>query len=250
MRYRHFSTLSLALTTLFVTLLAGSGFANAQVGTPSASPSASPGASPIAMPAANTGTITGTVIDRENGEPLSDVYVVVGWEDVQFAGITNADGRYTVPNVPSGTAVDVLGFHDDGYRYHNSRYDADTEFNLEPGETVTYDFGLALLNQPEGEPQLSNAVINPDRAQPGQEVTFEVTARNGAGGLSPEVIAASPELGWMVLMESVGDDRFRTTVTIPSETRPGDYAFAFFAASNECFVNSEFPMITLHVEQA
>lgn len=250
MRHRHFRTFSLTLTTSFVMLLAGSGFANAQVGTPVASPPASPGASPFATPAANTGAITGMVIDLENDEPLADVYVVVGWEDVQLAGITNADGRYTVSNVPAGTVVDVLGFHDDGYRYHNSLFDADTEFELQPGETATYDFGLALLNQPEGEPQISDPVIDPERAQPGQEVTFEVTARNGAGGLSPEVIAASPELGWMVLMESVGDDRFRATVTIPSETPAGDYPFAFFAASVECFVNSEFPMVTLHIEQA
>ncbi len=207
-----------------------------------------PAPSPVASPTAETGTITGLVTDFETNEPLADVYVVVGWEDVQLAGITDAEGHYRVANVPVNETVDVLGFREGGYRYYNSRYDANTEFALEPGQTVTHDFGLALLNQPEGEPQLSDAVIDPERVMPGEEVTFEVTAKNGKGGLSPEIIAANPELGRMVLMESVGDDRFRTTVTFLSDTAPGAYPFAFFAASIECFVNSEFPMVTLHID--
>ena len=202
--------------------------------------------SPVASPVAATGTIMGVVTD-ENQEPLADVYVLVGWEDVQLAGITDAEGRYSVPNVPAGETVDVLGFHDDGYRYYNSLFDADTEFELEPGQTVTHDFGLALLNEPEGEPQLSDPVIDPEHVMPGEEVTFEVTAKNGKGGLSPEIIAANPEIGRMVLMEPVGDDRFRTTVTFSSDTEPGEYPFAFFAASKECYVNSEFPVVTLHI---
>jgi len=209
-----------------------------------------PAASPVASPTADGGVISGTVTDLESGEPIEGVYVVVGWRDVQLAAITDVDGNYTVRNVPSGAEVDVLGFHDGGYRYHNSYFDADMAFTLQSGESAAYDFQLALLNQPEGEPQLSDPVIDPQRVAPGDEVTFEVTAKGGQGGLSPEVIAANPEIGRMVLMESVGGDRFRTTVTIASDAAPGDYPFAFFAASNECFVNSEFPMTTLHVEGA
>ena len=194
-----------------------------------------------------TGTITGVVTDVDSGAPLADVYIVVGWEDVQRAGITDAEGRYRVPNVPVGETVDVLGFHEGGYRYHNSDFDANTVFDLEPGQTASYDFGLAPLNQPEGEPQLSDPVIDPQQAMPGEDVTFAVTAQGGQGGLSPEIIAANPELGRMVLMESVGGDRFRSTFTIPSGAPSGDYPFAFFAASKECFVNSEFPMVTLSI---
>lgn len=208
---------------------------------------ATPATSPVASPVADSGTISGVVTDVESGEPLENVYVVVGWEDVQLAGITDAEGRYTVQDVPSGTAVDVLGFHDGGYRYWNSRFDADIEFTLQAGESVTYDFQLVLLNEPEGEPQLSDAVIDPQQVAPGDEVAFEVTAINGAGGLSPEIIAANADVGRMVLMEPIGDDRFRTTVTFADDTAPGDYPFAFFAASNECFVNSEFPMVTLQI---
>ncbi len=94
--------------------------------------------------------------------------------------------------------------------------------------------------EPEGEPQLSDSVIIPERAMPGEEVTFEVTTKNGKGGLSAEIIAANPEIGRMVLMEPVGIARFRTIVTFSSNTEPGEYPFAFFAASKECYVISEF----------
>lgn len=194
-----------------------------------------------------TGTISGVVTAVDSGDPLADVYIVVGWRDVQRAGITDEEGRYTVSNVPAGQEVDVLGFREGGYRYHNSDFDANTVFTLDEDETATYDFTLALLDQPEGEPKLSDPVIDPMTVRPGEDVTFAVTARNGAGGLSPEIIAANPEIGRMVLMESVGDDRFRTTVTFGNDTAPGDYPFAFFAASVECFVNSEFPMVTLSI---
>ena len=209
---------------------------------------ATPASSPVASPSAGGGVVSGTVTDSEDGKPIDSVYVVVGWRDVQLAGITDAEGRYTVENVPSRAEVDVLGFHDGGYRYHNSYFDADTAFTLKSGESVTYDFELALLNQPEGEPKLSDPVIDPPSVAPGDEVTFEVTATDGKGGLSSEIIAANPEIGRMVLMKSDGGDRFRATVTFAGGTAPGDYRFAFFAASDECFVNSEFPMVTLHIE--
>jgi len=190
------------------------------------------------------------VTDDATSEPLADVYITVGWETLMLATITDAEGRYTVPNVPTGESAPVLGFHDDGYRYHNSAFDDKIDIVLEPDQTYAFDFSLIRLNEPAGEPQLSDATMSPNQVAPGQQVTFEVTAKGGEGGLSPEVIAANPELGRMVLMEPVGGDRYRATVTIPSTTAPGDYAFAFFAASNACYVNSVFPMVTLHIVHA
>ncbi|MGI8404995.1 MAG: carboxypeptidase-like regulatory domain-containing protein [Thermomicrobiales bacterium] len=245
-------TTAFTLTTgvVCLMLLAGSGLASAQGGTPMASPAASAVASPVASPAANTGTITGRVTDHATGKPLADVYITVGWRDLMLATMTDADGRYTVPNVPAGKSAPVLGFHDDGYRYHNSQYDDKIDIVLKPGETYHFDFSLIRLNDPAGEPQLSDATISSTQVAPGQQVTFEVTAKGGKGNLSSEVIAANPQLGWMVLMKSVGGDRFRATVTIPSASAPGDYAFAFFAASNACYVNSVFPKVTVHITQS
>ncbi len=197
--------------------------------------------------AAETGTITGVVTDEETGEPLPNTYVTVGWETFQYAAITDVDGRYTVPNVPAGVPAPTFGFHDDGYRYHNSVFDDNLNIELEPGETYTYDFSLRTL-PPEGQPEVSEPSIAPDTAAPGDTVTFGLTASDGAGGLSPEVFAANPEIGRLVLLKPAdGENEYSAEFTIPPDTPPGEYTFAFFTASNECYVNGQFPTLTLTV---
>ncbi len=202
-----------------------------------------------ASPMPGTGTITGRVTDEATGQPVADVYLTIGYKGIKLAAITDPDGRYRVDNVPAGQPADVFGFHEGGYRYHNSRYDDHLEIVLEPGQTYTYDFTVRQLNDPSGEPEVRDPALSPMMAAPGREVTFEVTARGGKGGLSDEVFAASPQLGRLALLVSVGDDRFRGTLTVPPDTAPGDYPFAFFAASNDCYDNHTFPQLTLHVEQ-
>lgn len=203
---------------------------------------------PAAESAAELATIEGVVTDTETGGPLADVYVAVGWQSVQRVGVSDEEGRYAVDNIPAAEAeeVDLLGFREGGYRYHNSRYDADTLFTLEPGETISYDFTLTPLPA-EGQPEVSDPLIDPQQAAPGEEVTFAVTARGGAGGLSNEVLAASPALGRMVLMEQGAGDRWSTSWTVPEDVEGGEYAFAFVAVSNECYDNGEFPRLTLTI---
>ena len=96
---------------------------------------------------------------------------------------------------------------------------------------------------------MRDPVLSPTTAELGQEVTFEVTARGGIGVLSDEVFAASPQLGRLALLAPVGGDRFRGTLTVPPDTAPGDYPVAFFTASNDCYDNHTFPLLTLHVAQ-
>lgn len=198
--------------------------------------------------AAETGMITGVVTDDETGEPLPDTYITVGWETFQYAAITDDNGRYTVPNVPADVPAPTFGFHDNGYRYHNSVFDDNLDIELEPGETYTYDFSLRTL-PPEGQPKVSEPSITPDTAAPGDTVTFGLTARNGAGGLSPEVFAANPEIGRLVLLKPAdGENEYSAEFAIPPDTPPGEYKFAFFTASNECYVNGEFPLTHTHQE--
>ncbi|MCA1717398.1 MAG: carboxypeptidase-like regulatory domain-containing protein, partial [Actinobacteria bacterium] len=139
------------------------------------------------QPPANTGKITGRVTDEATGEPVSDTYILVGWQDSQpqLAAITDADGRYTVPNVPAGEPAPVLGFHEGNYRYNNSSFHDKLKIMLKPGETFNYDFAVRQI-EPEGQPEVSDPSISSKTAAPGERVTFGLTARGGEGGLSPE----------------------------------------------------------------
>ncbi len=196
---------------------------------------------------AGTGTIIGRVTDQDSGAPVSGVYITVGYKGVKLASITGGDGRYIVRDVPAGQPADVFGFHGGGYRYHNSIYDDNLHIVLKPGQTYIYDFTVRQLNDPAGEPEVGCPSITPATARPGETVTFGLMARGGKGGLSDEVMAASPKLRRLVLLTPVGGDNFRGSLTIPADTPPGDYPFAFFAASNECYDNRVFPELTLRV---
>ncbi len=195
----------------------------------------------------DTGKITGRATDNSTGEPVSDIYIVVGWRDMQLAAITDDDGRYTVPNVPAGEPAPVFGFHEGQYLYRNSAFHDDLEINLDPGETFTYDFTVREHDDPAGQPEVSDPLISPKSVAAGDTVTFGLTAKGGEGGLSPEVIASSPKLGKMVLLESEGGDRFSAEFDIPADTPPGEYPFAFFAASKKCYDPEVFPELTLSV---
>jgi Carboxypeptidase regulatory-like domain len=225
------------------------GWLVAAPGAPLAAQDATPAASPAATPGPDTGTIVGRVTDQTTGQPVAGVYLTIGYQGIQLAAVTGADGRYRVPNVPAGRPADVFGFHGGGYRYHNSIYDDHLRIVLQPGQTYTYDFAVKHLNDPAGEPQVADPAVTPTSAKPGQTVTFELTARGGKGGLSDEVFAASPALGRLAWLRPIGGDRFRGTLTIPPGTAPGDYPVAFFAASNACYDNHVFPLLTLHVDQ-
>lgn len=207
-------------------------------------------ATPSASPAPETGTIVGLVTIKGTTTPVDGVYITVGYKGIKLAAITGPDGRYRVDRVPAGQAADVFGFHGGGFRYRNSIYDDHLKIVLKSGETYTYDFSVSPLNDPAGEPEVVDPALSPPSARPGAQVTFELTARGGKGGLSDEVFAASPTMGRLALLTAIGGDRFRGSLTIPAGTKPGDYPFAFFAASNECYDNHVFPSLVLHVTAA
>jgi TonB-linked SusC/RagA family outer membrane protein len=56
---------------------------------------------PAGAMAQERGSVTGTVIDRVTQQPLSGVQVVVA--NTTLGTLTNQQGRFTIPNVPSGT---------------------------------------------------------------------------------------------------------------------------------------------------
>ncbi len=187
------------------------------------------------------------VTDKDTGAPLAGVYIVVGYKGLKRSTITGADGRYTVNNVPANKPADVFGFTGRGYRYHNSIYDDNLKIVLKPGEVYTYNFTTYQLNDPAGEPQVANPTVSSESVAAGQQVTFTLSASGGKGGLSDEVFAASPQLGRLALLTPAAGGVFSSVFTVPAGTPPGDYEFAFFAASNECYDNALFPKLTLRV---
>ena len=90
---------------------------------------------PTSVQGQATGTVTGTVTDAENDAPLPGVnIVVVGLEDQGIGAATDAEGRYTIKDVPAGRQALQARFV--GYANETR------EISLEDGETVEASFAL------------------------------------------------------------------------------------------------------------
>ncbi len=80
------------------------------------------------------GTITGTVIDATTGDPLPAANVVI--EGTNLGASTNADGQYTIQNVPAGNYTLTASFI--GYKASSK------SVQVTAGTTVTVNFRLDM----------------------------------------------------------------------------------------------------------
>ncbi|MDQ7054922.1 MAG: TonB-dependent receptor [candidate division KSB1 bacterium] len=87
------------------------------------------------------GTITGTVIDAATGEPLPAANVLI--EGTNLGASTNAEGNYTIQNVPAGNYTLKTSFI--GYKTESKTV------QVTAGTTITVDFQLemSILNMDE-----------------------------------------------------------------------------------------------------
>ena len=84
--------------------------------------------------AAQAGNVTGFVVDASSGAPINGVQISI--EGTNRGGLTNAQGRYLVTNVPAGTYTVRATYI--GYRTTT------TEVSVSAGGTATADFRLEV----------------------------------------------------------------------------------------------------------
>ena len=66
---------------------------------------------PLPVLAQQTGTITGTVTNKQTGQPIGGAQVFI--RNSRYGGLTDAQGRFTLQNVPAGShllVVQVIGY--------------------------------------------------------------------------------------------------------------------------------------------
>src|SRR5690606_33629402 len=88
----------------------------------------------LAAPTAaqQTGSVTGLVTSSESLRPISGAQVVLG--DLEVGGLTNAQGRYLIQNVPAGEheiTVQIIGFDE-----------ARQSVSVQPGGVAELNFQL------------------------------------------------------------------------------------------------------------
>ncbi|NCF75859.1 MAG: TonB-dependent receptor [Proteobacteria bacterium] len=83
--------------------------------------------------AAGEGIISGQIIDKENGQPLSGVAILL--EDTNIATVTDSQGRYSIGPAPAGEYT--VSFVKTGYIEANV-----TDYAIVGGEVSVFPFGL------------------------------------------------------------------------------------------------------------
>ena len=122
---------------------------------------------------AQTGTITGTVIDRDTGEPLYGVNILV--RGTSFGAVTNFDGEYEIRNIrPGEYSVE--------YRYIGYERTLVTGIRVEAGEATEIDVEL-------GQQPLS---ADEELVVIGERPIFDVERSSTGSSFSREQIAAAP----------------------------------------------------------
>jgi hypothetical protein len=154
--------------------------------------------------AQNVGRITGTVVDAVTNQPIAKVHVgsVTGDPSSNtFAGtLTQADGAYTLENVPAGLVRITLNL--EGYKFIADPPGREPGFRLSAGETVRRDYVLRrrgriyghLTDRETGEPITGHLVIaartEARQAYPAQTAYLEFPAsQKGAEFEIPELDA-------------------------------------------------------------
>jgi mono/diheme cytochrome c family protein len=182
------------------------------------------------------GTVRVTVKDS-SGRPIQGALVTALTAPDPSAGITDGNGRVTIPDLAAVRVMQVKAYQD-GLVYHEvhvtvpSGGRADAEITI-PGSSVA---GEA--------PVVSNPSITPSSGPGNAQVTFRMTGTDPQGHANiaeDQVFALNPDLGRAYVLRSAGGDAWETTVTLPN-LQSGTHTWYFFIVDHQCNTSNVVPV--------
>jgi len=183
-------------------------------------------------PAAATGTLTGVITDATTHKPVAHVLLTVGYltKGYQRAGETDANGRYSIANLPVTKGIDAYAFKAGYFYFHG--------FSAIQAGTTTYSHILARDTTSITHPTVSSFYAMPPK---GDGIAhFGMRAQKGNGPFSFEMMAISPGLGRLVVLGHGAADHY-DGVLPTSDIKSGMYTFYYVATQENCFENKTFP---------
>ena len=193
---------------------------------------------PHARPATTTGTLSGVITDATTHKPLAGVLLTVGYltKGYQRAGETDANGHYTITNLPVTTGIDAYAFKAGYFYFHG--------FSAIHAGTTTYSHIMARDTTSVVHPKILSFTAMPP--QSGGMAHFGMRAVKGNGPFSFEMMAISPSLGRLVVLGHGAADHYDGVLST-SGVKSGMYTFYYVATQENCFENKTFPSARLHL---
>jgi hypothetical protein len=194
---------------------------------------------PHARVAAATGTLTGVITDATTGKPLAHVLLTLGYltKGYRLATQTDAHGRYTFKNVLASKGIDAYSFAQ-GYIYFHG-FTA-----IRAGGTTTYSHVMARDTIKVAHPTVQSFYASPGKG--GAPARFGMRANQGNGSFSFEMMAISPDLGRLVVLQHGPGNHYDGALSTAG-SKSGTYTFYYVATQNNCLTNVTFPALRVHL---
>jgi len=184
--------------------------------------------------AAATGTLTGVITDAVTNKPMAHVLLTLGYltKGYQLATQTDAHGRYTFKNVLATKGIDAYSFAEGYYYFHG-------ETAIRAGGTTTYSHLMGRDTSTQAHPTIVSFYATPGTR--GAPAHFGMRANQGNGSFSFEIMAISPDLGRLVVLQHGPSNHYDGSLSVPGGIKRGAYTFYYVATQNNCFTNKKFP---------
>lgn len=190
--------------------------------------------------AGETGTVSGRI--TSGGKPVPFAVVIADYRGANLATRADADGHYTIANVPTGNH-DVFSFGEGGYIYDHGGFP-----KIEAGAN-DHSRNLVHLTNTSFAPTVENVKWKATSGAPG--ATLEVSATWKAHdhvGVSDEIFVYVPEFDHPARFGAgktrVGknpDGTYAARLAIPANAKPGTYTAYIFGASEACYTTVKWP---------
>ncbi|MEJ2735127.1 MAG: c-type cytochrome [Anaerolineae bacterium] len=195
---------------------------------------------PLATLAVKQAGFVGSVrvtVKAPNGNPIEGALVTALTAPSPSAGITDANGRVTIPDLAAVRVMQVKAYND-GLVYHEVHVTVPTGGRADAGITLP---GPSVGGET---PAVVNASINPSSGAGNAQVTFRMTGTDPQGHANiaeDQVFALNPDLGKAYVLRSVGGDVWETTLALPG-LQPGTHTWYFFIVDHQCNTSNIVPL--------
>jgi len=195
---------------------------------------------PLASLAVKQAGFTGSVrvqVKDPGGSPINGALVTALTAPNPIAGITDANGRVTIPDLAAVRVMQVKAYKD-GLVYHEVHVTVPTGGRA--------DAEITLPGPPVGgeTPSVANASINPTSGAGNARVTFRMTGTDPQGQANiaeDQVFALNPNAGTAYVLRSAGGDNWETTVALPN-LPAGTHTWYFFIVDHQCNTSNIVPV--------
>jgi mono/diheme cytochrome c family protein len=195
---------------------------------------------PLASLAVKQAGFVGSVrvtVKAPNGNPIEGALVTALTAPSPSAGITDANGRATLPNLAAVRVMQVKAYSD-GLVYHEVHVTVPTGGRADANITLP---GPSVGGET---PTVVNASINPSSGAGNAQVTFRMTGTDPQGHANiaeDQVFALNPDLGEAYVLRSAGGDVWETTLTLPG-LQSGTHTWYFFIVDHQCNTSNIVPL--------